>query len=1023
MRTTTTVLAAIGCIVLLLAALPPMVGASYTHPYDTTYEARISLSQLKIAGSHTQDAVRIASLNNHRDGAHPMNLVDRTMQPKDGSAFLNGYTDEFMKPQVVFNVSSGEEFTGITITFPEPHTLAMPSFTAKVMTVRTAHTIPPKYLRTKKERLRDAKLQGEGDKYKDVDDLDTENDDKTHADRTHDTIMHETLVTPTATTNAANFKFDTPHTADDLFDTVIVILHIHPRIITSFVYELEGVPEEVYTTGQLYDLTPFNTTMNMKFVTKYNEDDDTMGIWVVRRAPIPHFTLLVAIDGELILSRNVVNPSPAGEGIASAIPHARARAQAVIRIVVHFYEQPLEELHCFDIPDFQSRVVKQLVVSESNPRPHIDIPIPGIAPSDSSSRSTNEFALRFTNDGHKESLTASFVQPRAISSLLLSFYASKNRQSAPLALHQKARDHAPKEGEVAVDKPVLVFREFEMHVPHIDPSAATQFGWYSAVSAAPAKTLRQINARLSGSAARSSSQSKSKSQSKSLSPNADTEEPSAQDITQFGEEYLLSVCVGFNSRVDSKDTIHDMAGWIEDYGGDISRLSSTAPYDDTIEAAYRSQVPHWEHGRIVRSSPTTITGSLFTRQSAKAGDTLGTVPYKLLLSVRVAEADRFVQKVMQNATTFIVTSHKLKLDVRQNQHFMLFTLFTLLKSSSSLDGINWRLYFDTIPFSHKPNLPVFYTQAELDLFKFSPLVYEHVQTMHELMTSEYNTIKDQLAPWFEKEISKEEYFRVRSHVEGRVFNVSGTLIMIPALDSLHHSDDPNVLISFDDETQQMVLKAKHDVPSSTSLAIDYGVASRNKVSFLLEHGFIPRASADAAYLRVARTPEELSFIRRARLRQEQRESGGKGPSAATDIVLSHRDGYVPVVLTAGASGRAALVSLLREQIAAAKLEDDADDASELELGMVTAGDIRTALIKFLKAEIKAMPARSSLKLAKDAHLRTSAYERHYPESDAAKATHAHHAAMMEATAVALYDSHLRILEAHLEEATQNHGAL
>jgi len=46
-------------------------GATYTHPYDTTFEARIPLSQLKIAGSHTIDAKRIATLNNHR-GVHQL---------------------------------------------------------------------------------------------------------------------------------------------------------------------------------------------------------------------------------------------------------------------------------------------------------------------------------------------------------------------------------------------------------------------------------------------------------------------------------------------------------------------------------------------------------------------------------------------------------------------------------------------------------------------------------------------------------------------------------------------------------------------------------------------------------------------------------------------------------------------------------------------------------------------------------------------------------------------------------------
>ena len=949
--------AAVAVSVVALIVAPSLVGATFTHPEDTHYEARIPKSSLvaTASGVVTEKALPMGLSAKHRVDPHA---------PTDASFFAAGFTDEHHRPIVRFTLENGA-LVKVSVSFPAPHTLAMPAFTVKVLTVRADHTIPSKYYLAKRQRTS-------------AEDAHDENEGLSFAERSHEVVMEETLVTPGAQSDAANFALHDPTPMEDLYDYVVAIINVHPRVITSFVYELDAIPDKLFKSEKMYDLVPFNSTMNMKFVARYDAATDAVGVWIVRRPPIPDFTFLITVDGRVELQENIATPNPSGQGFPLAIPHASSRRKGLYRFVVHFYERPRQRHTCFPIDKGFSSEVRRTLSGPRNVRKFIDRRIP----------SAEGFSLRFTNDNHRDTLTVSLVQANPISSLMISLYAAFDGTRSPYSVRIPMPDEGEGDDEyeddpaaapaaeaaaAVAERPILIFREEEHHVPFIAPTEAGQFGWYSALPMTEDAILRLADARNSGVAARASSR---KVRSAEGPDGEEDEDDVAADVPDASlpidqsriEKMHLSACVSFNDKAGLTHPFDEMGEWIYDFGGDTRKMmtvSTTAysPAEGNLPPQ-SAAIAKPASGRFTKANQ-----GLAAREDIPIGEEVATIPYRVLLTTTTVEGNEWVAEVMRNATYFVTQCVELGMEVQQNQHFMLMTFFLLMQPSSVFDGTNWRQYFDTIPLDTRPFVPIFYSYNELALFSFAPLVAEHVRTLQALIEAEYRTIASQV-PWFEAEVNRERYAIARSQVENRVFNISGTLVMIPAIDYLGHADDPSIALAFDDKDQFVRLQARSAIPSGGALTIDYGIEVRNKFDFLTQFGFIPKAAANVAGLRIKRYKQRVA-----------------DEDEFTNVFL----------LATSRDSRHELAVMLREDLAAAKGVEEGDSVDP---SMITQSELRSAFVALLKRELAAMPSRDTI----DAEGLAASDSR---------------IALLAPMAHMLYDGHRAALEEHIRWATDS----
>lgn len=668
---------------LLVVGLPLIANATFTHPYDITFEARISKSDL--IGSSQNGVVSSTALplwgtgSNRRLDPHA---------PAETGFYANGFTDEHHKPKIDFVLEDGA-LVKVSVSFPPPHTLAMPAFTAKVLTVRSDHVLPLKYYKAKRHATA----------IEDSSNLPDENDGLSFEERKHEIIMEETLVTPNAQSEAANFALHDPTPMEDLYDFVVVIINVHPRIVTSFVYELNSIPDEIFESEKMFDLTPFNSTMHMKFVARYDAKDDSIGVWVVRRPPIPDFTFIISVDGRAEMSQNVADPSPSGQGFPLAIPHAKARRHALFRLVVHFYEKPRQRHVCFPIAkDFMKKVNDELS-GPRNVRKYIDQPIPN----------AHGFSLRFINDNHRDTLTVSIVQGNPISSLMVSLFVTYDAAKAPHSVRIPMPDEeeeyedydkedASRKGiaslysstpsaNAVAERPILVFREEERHVPYMSPTEMGQFGWYSALPMRTEALIRLADARNAGKSARVPTKKLKPTDSEADDDelNNDDVEPEPEDIDPARLAKIhLSACVSFNDKEGHRHPFDEMGEWIDDFGGNTRKMMTVSTVAYSPEGGHPPPSASIRNGRFTKANQ-----GLAAREELSHGEEVGTIPYRVLLTTVTVEGNEWVLEVMKNATVFVTKCMELGMDVHQNQHFMLITFFLLMQPSSVFDGTNW----------------------------------------------------------------------------------------------------------------------------------------------------------------------------------------------------------------------------------------------------------------------------------------------------------------------------------------------
>ena len=752
-----------------LVVVAALIVASTALPLDRTdmgsyYFVRIDIGNLQSSGNFTYSLGPLKPLSAGRPAAR---LED----------FIGGFISDRHQPEVTLSVQDNI-LNAMIVTFQRPQSLVMPPFTIYA--------------------------------------LNGELEDETH-DTHNEYVVDETRVWPTAADDEVTFTLNEHPELSELPKTVIVMIKVEHFTVTSFVYNLASVTDDM-KEGSLWDLVPSNTSMSFKFLAKYHADVDKLGIWIARKPPIPDYSLLVAVGGVVVAHENIARPHPSGVGITHAVSMA-SKVEGPITCVVHFYERERTHKAKFVVANYADYVRKLRDETDAAKQQH------GISIK-ATSGGLPGLALQLKYVANTKHVAAMVFQPFPMSHLLMS--AKINN--------------------------FVLFREEESHIPEIEQSAETQFGWYQVIP---------------------------------------TTEEALEDLTTNIVGDTLEIEVQFNARSPNTHPLDLMKEWIADFGGRVNDIVLTKAKGG--------------HGRF-----TLHEHGLSIDRNAAEGEVIAEVPYRVILSDAIVESNTWIDKVKENAQIFTDAATNLGLDPLLTRHFMLMSFFIIIQPNHELDGTNWHLYFRTIPKEAAP-LPQFYTQDELALFSFSPAVVDQVERMDKLWKAEYDTLVAN-ADWVKNQISFEDYRILRGHVESRVFNISGSLVMVPLFDYLNHDDNASIVVGFDDKDQTMRFTAERDLREGDPLTIDYGASTKTKLDFLLQFGFIPPNARDGCIVKVGSEDVFLS-----------------------DSIEETHDNI-----------QAAVATLLRSELAA----DDDEDRSKIQ---VPADDIERKTLEVLTTAMASLP--------------------------------------------------------------------
>jgi hypothetical protein len=139
------------------------------------------------------------------------------------------------------------------------------------------------------------------------------------------------------------------HTVSALPEEMLVELLVDHQEVTTFHYTLaKGIPAAIYDSGEMYDLQPHNSTMLTKFMVKIvKKPTPKMSLWVSRKPIAPDFTLIIAVDGEILAQANIEHDPQSSDalGFDLNIDNEVGRLlQKQVDIVCHFYEKPRKEV-------------------------------------------------------------------------------------------------------------------------------------------------------------------------------------------------------------------------------------------------------------------------------------------------------------------------------------------------------------------------------------------------------------------------------------------------------------------------------------------------------------------------------------------------------------------------------------------------------------------------------------------------------------------------------------------------------
>lgn len=158
----------------------------------------------------------------------------------------------------------------------------------------------------------------------------------------------------------------------------------------------------------------------------------------------------------------------------------------------------------------------------------------------------------------------------------------------------------------------------------------------------------------------------------------------------------------------------------------------------------------------------------------------------------------------------------------------------------------WLPYIKTLP-EDLTNFPYFWNEKELKYLKntsFFTSIETNYQTHIETIQSDFDIIYDynvenSIIPNINKDDFFDIYIRFRILVGSRIFGYqkfgNETSGMVPYIDLLNHSSEPNTVWTWDDLSNHFVLIAIKNINKGEELTDNYG--NKNNIELLLYYGF------------------------------------------------------------------------------------------------------------------------------------------------------------------------------------------
>lgn len=158
------------------------------------------------------------------------------------------------------------------------------------------------------------------------------------------------------------FAWDGKHASVNGLPTLLMAeVTLQHQDVTSFVYTLEdGLPADVFDTNQMYDLTPYNTTMLTKFMIKVDKTSGAkLSLWVSRKPISPSFTLIMVVDSKVFAQFNVKGDDESADALGFDVDVSENTGSVLksrIDFIVHFYERPRAKTAVVTIPNMRAAI-------------------------------------------------------------------------------------------------------------------------------------------------------------------------------------------------------------------------------------------------------------------------------------------------------------------------------------------------------------------------------------------------------------------------------------------------------------------------------------------------------------------------------------------------------------------------------------------------------------------------------------------------------------------------------------------
>ena len=586
-----------------------------------------------------------------------------------------------------------------------------------------------------------------------------------------------------------------------------VRLVFHPQIVSSYIYTFEGkIPQEMFDNRVSYDLYPSNNTMGVHFMMKIHpEEDDSaapndgsertrkVSVWAQRKAPVPPFFLQLLVPDY---------KEPAGEAGNSA--GADDDQFGELHVIPHEYSSNSfgMDLELTDAAFEGLRSSKDVTVAvhffEFPREKTAEAVVPNL-----------RTLLTSLAAGTAVNQVKTHIVPTSVPGLDIrishqahtGFFGLHVLQPEPLENVEVSMYTADAKNPKDSARYRVVLRENDAVVPFYSKTSPVQYGWHDAIPGKPSQ------------------------------------------VTDDAGVDAFDGPVAFVVRFDPISHRHDDQHPIVSSPSALNRgrmlrkwarLMGANVFNVDLDPVFSAT------GVVGMTAPVLLTGREVHKDSA-----IATIPYlsmlahsKIANSTWVAVLRNFSGEHMDH-----VKDYNMHEDANQFLHFAAIILGHLFEETTNL-----RTEFETFA-QEGPRLPVTYPQEILKLFDFDPAVSHEVKRQDSLWNKEFEVIEKLVQRGaISSSVTREDFIRVRSHLETRLINISEELTLVPIVDLLPHDDHPSVQLRFDDTTNNLELVATRAIEKDSSarrLTIDLGTGVKSPLEFFIQHGIIPDGARKA----------------------------------------------------------------------------------------------------------------------------------------------------------------------------------